>query len=120
MKKREALSKSQTTSLKYLLFENKSPLPNSPFSKILGAISSKTSLILNKNRHFNDNKNVFLSPQDMKAIDEYSSMTIYQEIKNLGSDLFILSTVVSLAPFLGILGTVWGILISLGELQKKW
>jgi biopolymer transport protein TolQ len=105
--------------LKTLLFEKNYFLTENPFSKVLTSISTKTSQILNKNHHFHEGRNTFLSQRDMQVIDEFSSMTIYKEIKSLGNDLFILSTVVSLAPFLGILGTVWGILISLGELQKS-
>lgn len=108
----------QQTNLKNLLFNNESMFTESPFSRILFAISSKTSQIINKNQHFQEGKAAFLSQRDMQVIEEYSSMTIYQEIKTLGSDLFILSTIVTLAPFVGILGTVWGILICLGELQK--
>ena len=39
------------------------------------------------------------------------------ELKKLDDNLFILHTIVSLAPFVGILGTVWGILISLFEMR---
>ena len=106
------------TDLKTLLFHGELMVTKSPFSTILAAISSKTSQIINKNRHFKEGSTVFLSQRDMQTIEEYSSITIYQEIKRLGNDLFILSTIVTLAPFVGILGTVWGILLCLGELQK--
>lgn len=114
----ESLSMVHHTSLKTLLFQREEVDRSNPFAKILQAIASKTSQIINKNHHFKDQKETFLSQRDMQVIDEYSAITIFQEVKNLTHDLFILSTVVSLAPFLGILGTVWGILISLGELQK--
>ena len=41
------------------------------------------------------------------------------EFKRLTENLFILQTIVSLAPFVGILGTVWGILISLFEMRTS-
>ncbi len=37
--------------------------------------------------------------------------------QKIEKNLFILSTIVSLAPFLGLLGTVWGILLTFAELQ---
>jgi biopolymer transport protein TolQ len=117
-KGKDILSKIHHTNLKSLLFHNEELILDNPFSKVLHAIAIKTSQILNKNHHFEGGKNVFLSKSDMQAIDEFSSITIYKEIKSLGNDLFILSTAVSLAPFLGILGTVWGVLICLSELQK--
>ncbi len=115
----EVLSSISKQDLSALLFESDLFITENPFSRILHSISSKTSQILHKNHHFQDEKKTYLSQRDMQAIDDFSSMTIYGEIKELGSDLFILSTVVTLAPFLGILGTVWGILICLGELQKS-
>ncbi|MCH9621197.1 MAG: Tol-Pal system protein TolQ [Chlamydiia bacterium] len=115
----ETVGRAQSSDLKSLLFEKDFSISENPFTKVLDSISSKTSQILQKNHHFKENHRTFLSQRDMQVIDEFSSMTIYKEVKSLGHDLFILSTVVSLAPFLGILGTVWGILISLGELQKS-
>lgn len=115
---REMRDQIRETQLQHLLFQSDPSLKKSPFSRILSAIASKTTQIINKNHHFNDQNNPFLSKRDIEMIDEYCSMTIYQEIKILSKDLFILSTIVSLAPFVGILGTVWGILLCLGELQK--
>jgi len=40
-----------------------------------------------------------------------------QERKQLEKGLYLLPTIASLAPFLGLLGTVWGILVTFHELQ---
>lgn len=45
--------------------------------------------------------------------------TVTNETKFLEKNLFILATIVSLAPFLGLLGTVWGILTTFSELQSQ-
>jgi len=98
--------------------------PVNPFSKIYTSIKSKTIEILDKNHFFHQTNApgsapaVFLSRADVELIEVHSLSTIAEEAKNLEKNLFILSTAVTLAPFLGILGTVWGILLSLGELQK--
>ncbi len=41
------------------------------------------------------------------------------QTKFLEKNLFILATIVSLAPFLGLLGTVWGILTTFSQLQMQ-
>jgi biopolymer transport protein TolQ len=40
------------------------------------------------------------------------------QTKKLEKNLYVLSTIVSLAPFIGLLGTVWGILITFSSMQS--
>lgn len=94
-----------------------------PFYDIYCSFREKTVDILDKNYFFHqerseEKKSVFLSAADLGLIEARLGMVITQGGKGLEKNLFILATIISLAPFLGILGTVWGILISLGELQQ--
>lgn len=83
-----------------------------PFRSIYAILKQKTLELLSKNRHFAkaSKEASFLSPNDVDYVDGYLMTTITSETKFLEKNLFILATVVSLGPFLGLLGTVWGIL----------
>lgn len=82
-----------------------------PFA-ILYAVLKKQSLeILDKN------KSNSLTTSDLDFVEAHLDSTVANQTKNLEKNLFILSTVVSLGPFLGLLGTVWGILTTFSELQ---
>ncbi|MEX0961947.1 MAG: MotA/TolQ/ExbB proton channel family protein [Simkaniaceae bacterium] len=89
-----------------------------PFGSIYLSFRGKTLEILEKNHYFSEGKTVFLSSNDMDLIESSVLSSIGKEAKRLEKNLFVLSTVVTLAPFLGLLGTVWGILITFSELQK--
>lgn len=95
-------------------------IPN-PFSDILFALKTKTLEVLNKNRFFAQSAGkdlaVYLSPTDLELIESSVLTTISAQTKALEKNLFILSTIITLAPFLGLLGTVWGILITFAELH---
>lgn len=96
------------------------------FIRIYLSLKSKTTQILEKNYFFKhpqlqtsrQDRSVFLSRADVDLIEDQLNIVITKEAKFLEKNLFILSTAVSLAPFLGILGTVWGVLVSLGDLQN--
>ena len=84
-------------------------------NSIHSLIRKYTINILNKN--CSQTSHNHLSKADIDFIDLNCSSHISQEIALLDKNLFILSIITSLAPFLGLLGTVWGILITFSGLQ---
>lgn len=95
-----------------------------PFFNLYHLFKKQTVDILNKNKLFclesKDSENgVFLSQADIQFIESGLQATIASQVNSLEKNLFILSTIVSLAPFLGLLGTVWGILTTFSELQSQ-
>ena len=93
-----------------------------PFAHILGSLKVKTGEILNKNLFFSTQdleKKIYLSSADLEAVESHVLTTISYHVKQLEKNLFILPTIVSLAPFLGLLGTVWGILVTFSGLQNS-
>ncbi|MCP5492238.1 MAG: MotA/TolQ/ExbB proton channel family protein [Chlamydiales bacterium] len=101
------------------------PTPSSsvpqPFTKIYLTLKKKTNDLLAKNQFFmkkGKNDPVHLSRADLAVIKSDMQTAIKSAVKQLEHNLFILSTVVTLAPFLGLLGTVWGILVAFSELQS--
>ncbi len=100
-------------------------MPN-PFLDLYAVLKKHTVEILNKNRRFGQTQTPgtekgisYLSPSDVEFVDSHLQSAIATQTKHLERNLFILSTVVSLAPFLGLLGTVWGILTTFSELQSQ-
>lgn len=88
-----------------------------PYGEIFRDLKEKTIEVLNKNLHFTKGRSeVFLSPNDLEIVESHVLTTISAQIKGLEKNLFVLSTIITLAPFLGLLGTVWGILITFSEL----
>lgn len=97
-------------------YEGKSS--SSPYQSLYVVMKKYTLEILNKNRRFsNDTQVSYLSKADLAFIENHVFSEASQQIKSLEKNLFFLSTIVSLAPFLGLLGTVWGILMTFSDLQ---
>jgi biopolymer transport protein TolQ len=97
-------------------------IPN-PFIDILNSLKTHTLAILDKNQiveskvDSDNSKQPYLLPPDIDLVDAHLQMVKNQHLEYLERNLFVLSMVVGLAPFLGLLGTVWGVLLTLGELQ---
>jgi len=88
-----------------------------PFGELCRIIKEKTVEILDKNSYFTSDKQNYLSKTDIEFLDSHLQASIAKQRERLEKNLFVLSTTVTLAPFLGLLGTVWGILITFGQLQ---
>ena len=94
-----------------------------PFASIFSELKQKTGEILKKNHYFSsqgESKSAaYLSRTDLELIESHVLTTVSMETKRLEKNLFILSTIATLAPFLGLLGTVWGILLTFAGLQSS-
>ena len=93
-----------------------------PFADIYSSMKQKTIEVLNKNHYFiaqtaGTKAPVYLSPSDLELLEAHVAATISAQNKTLEKNLYVLSTIVTLAPFMGLLGTVWGILMTFSGLQ---
>lgn len=88
-----------------------------PYCNMFNSLKEKTLQILNKNSLYAEKQHVYLSQADVELLSSHLDSEIIKETKLLEKNLFILPTVVTLGPFLGLLGTVWGILITFNSLQ---
>ncbi len=92
-----------------------------PFPEIYFVLKDKAVEILNKKMFFLEKTaqtgEVYLTSNDIEVLEQCVSSTLSDQYKILEKNLFILSTIYTLAPFLGLLGTVWGILITFSSLN---
>jgi biopolymer transport protein TolQ len=89
-----------------------------PFGEVFQSLKQKSTEILNKNHYFaSEKETVYLTQSDLDLLESHVLITISSEAKKLEKNLFMLSTIMTLAPFLGLLGTVWGILVTFSGLQ---
>lgn len=91
-----------------------------PFFSIYEVLKSQTLAVLGKNQRYGretQESTAFLSPADIGLVEAHLTSCASSKLHELEKHLFLLSMTVSLAPFLGLLGTVWGILVTFSELQ---
>jgi biopolymer transport protein TolQ len=86
-------------------------IPN-PLFDIYRNVKQQTLLLIDRNH------NSGLSEADLQLIESGVLASISASTKKLDKHLYILSMIVTLAPFLGLLGTVWGILLTFAQLQS--
>lgn len=89
-----------------------------PLFEIYKSFKIKALAIINRN-HFFLSGNVSFAPMDLELLEAEMHVSIGQQMKKLDQFLFVLPTVITLGPFIGLLGTVWGILLSFSSMQGK-
>ena len=113
------------------LFDEKDPLslqykpkkdlflesPN-PLFGIYKAVKTKTLAIISRNHLFSGTQEN-LKDDDLELLETESYLVMRAEIKKLEKNIFLLPTVVTLGPFAGLLGTVWGILVAFSKMDGK-
>lgn len=94
-----------------------------PFVDLYKTLKKHTLELLAKNNHFQQLKTnaegrSFLCLSDIDFLSAHLSSKVASSVKDLEKHLYLLATTVSLAPFLGLLGTVWGILTTFSAMQS--
>lgn len=94
-----------------------------PYYSIFSETRKNTLEILAKNKHFGlkgtGREEIFLSPTDVDIVESHVNTVIAKEVQDLEKNLYVLALVAALAPFLGLLGTVWGILTTFEDLTMQ-
>ncbi|MDB2614249.1 MotA/TolQ/ExbB proton channel family protein [Chlamydiales bacterium] len=90
---------------------------NHPFQTVYRQLKRQTLELLQKNKNFEGQ--TILSSADIHLVKAQLHSHRKQQTNLLEKNLYILSTIVTLAPFVGLLGTVWGILTTFSHMQSS-
>jgi len=90
----------------FLLYQKGAIHNDSPFATLYKTISKEVKKISGANglKH--------ITNSELNNINELAIRTISSENLSMGKYLIVLATTASISPLLGLLGTVWGVLIS--------
>jgi len=90
-----------------------------PFFEIYKAFKQKALAIISRNHMFASDDPASFSESDMGLLEAQLQNSIGLQMKKLEKNLFVLSTAVTLGPFVGLLGTVWGILMTFSQMSER-
>lgn len=96
-------------------------VPNNPFLHLYALLKKQALDLLRKNQRLGAKEQglAYLSGADIALLESHLFSGIATQRQQLEASLFILATVITLAPFLGLLGTVWGILNSFSTMHLQ-
>jgi biopolymer transport protein TolQ len=85
--------------------------PESPFYRLLIRTYKETAV--------RQKESLDLRPETVPAVENVLKITMTEEIERLESRLSFLATTANAAPFIGLFGTVWGIMDSFREIGLR-
>ena len=85
-----------------------------PYFEVYKVAKQNALQLIDRNQ---SQEKIAFSAADLELIGTQTAAAASNQGKFLDKNLFILSTVVTLGPFMGLLGTVWGILLTFSQLS---